>query len=125
MLKLTAASIGWYYKAIAVDVVNETLSGALEYARAISPTDTSEYINSHTKVDAQVSWEIVKGSIRNDSEHANIVEDGVLWRSYNYHKWPPRNASTVIYTWVGNRTYQRTLDIIKPVLETKLTNAKR
>lgn len=38
--------------------------------------------------------------IENDTSYALPVETGVKWQTFNYHRWPPTDASTVFKTWV-------------------------
>lgn len=112
-LKLSWWSIPAFYQRQAQKVINNLTTPMLNYAKQISPTDTWEYIDSREKIPTTsinwtVSWWIV-----NDSPHNLIIESWVKGRKYNYHKWPPRNSSTVIYSGVWNRTGQRTLDNIE------------
>lgn len=125
MLKLDVTSIWTFYESVAVKAIDQTLQEALDYAKAISPTETNEFVNSHKTQQARRVWWQVIWELVNDAPHANILEDGVQGKTYNYHKWPPRDQSTRIYSWVGNRTYQRTLDVMKPILERNLVNGSR
>lgn len=87
--------------------VNQSLEKRKDYAEMISPTDTWEYIRSHKIQEAVVIWNKIVWANVNDALDAFIVEFGARQLPVNRHKWPPRNAWTIIYRWVGANVYQR------------------
>jgi len=102
-----------YYEKKAMQSMTSLSKQMNEYAKQISPTDTGEYISNRKDEWAKKVWGKVEATISNATEYAWILETGVRGRAYNYHKWPPRKSSTRIYSGVGNRTAQRTLDFIQ------------
>jgi len=113
-----------HYAWIAKTAIDETLKLAKQYAEEMSPTDTWEFAASHKINPAQRKWDTIEWSLENNAKHARILETGVRGRIYKYHKWPPRDDSTVFFVWVGNRTYQRSIDKVRPILSAKFSNAK-
>ena len=104
-----------------IDAVNQTLEIAKTYAESISPTDTETFINNHEIIPAEFDWKRVVWMLVNKTPYAKILEFGVKGNTYNYHKGSRKNkARKVIYTWVGNRTYQRTLDATRFTFRKKL-----
>ncbi len=59
-------------------------------------------IESAEKTGTRFAWKVV-----NDVDHGKYVEFWVKSSSYNYHKWPPTNDSTIYYSWVGARMFTR------------------
>lgn len=103
--------------------VDRSLEVRKSYAEAISPTDTREYINAHKIKSAVIQWNKIIGANENDASDAFIVEFGASKSPVNRHKWPPRDASTVIYNGVWANVYQRTNFDTKKQVETILSNA--
>ena len=89
------------------------------YAEQISPTDTGTYIDSFdTKI--EFDWSTLQWILENNDPKASWVETGFQRNAVNWHKWPPRNESTVIYTGVGANVQQRTLNKFIPDIPKRL-----
>lgn len=112
-VKLDAQAIIKAYLQDQIDGMNVILVEWLQYLKQISPVDSGDYINRHKVKKAVIVWNQVIWVLYNDAKHARILEDWVQWRVYNYHKWPPRNPSTRIYSGIWNRTYTRTRDAMQ------------
>lgn len=100
----------------ATNAINDSLDILKQEAILLSPTDTKQFINNHVIEYAQNKGWIITWSLVNKTKskawfpYAVALEYWVGWKSYNYHKWPPADSTTVIYSWVGNRTYARASD---------------
>jgi hypothetical protein len=90
--------------------VNEWLEVLSKSIEEKSPTDTKKYIKWNKVIKAIKSWSKVIWKVYNDSEYWQKVEFGWRANAVNWHKWPPRNAWTRIFTWQGARVYTRTKD---------------
>lgn len=76
-----------------------------------TPTDTRNLYNSRKEEINEMPWRVEAiGYFDNEeAEYAEIVE-AWKWRAFNYHKWPPRDASTVFYSGVGAWMVRRSAD---------------
>ncbi len=104
----------WKYAKVAekklVNGFNEAIQLLREFAIEISPEDTSTFAQNHDIIDAKViNWKII-ATLENGTEYAFFLEYGVQWKEYNYYKGSKWWARINIYSWVGNRTYTRTID---------------
>lgn len=79
----------------------------VERAKELAPTDTRDYINSFKINKAKIEGTKIKSWITNSSKHAEWVETWFRKAPVNRHKWPPRTASTRIYTWIWANVQQR------------------
>lgn len=106
-----------------VDTVAHNMRGLVsdmeKYAKDISPTDTSEYINSF-KTDVDVYSDHVVWKIINDCEYASGVEFGFRRKPVDWHKWPPRDESTRFYHGVGANVQQRMVALFIPSIPKRL-----
>lgn len=75
---------------------------------SITPENTKTLLWNN-KSEVSVEKGKVIGKVSNDTPYAIYVEYWVEWKAYNYHK--PKG--TVAYTWVGNRTFARGIDMTK------------
>ena len=79
----------------------------------LSPTDTYEYILWNKIIPVIKKWNIIETWVINSSFHAYWVEYWFAdWKdmALKWHKWPPRDDSTVIYRWVWASPYRRSVD---------------
>lgn len=91
-----------------IDSINFGIELISQSVKEKTPTDTMQLINSNRispVVNDQYKYWV---KISNDTSYAKYVEYWVRWRSYNYHKWPPRSPSTRYYSWVGAKMFART-----------------
>jgi len=110
---LSNTSISNFYLRNVKSWIDKALKLRNEKMKVISPTDTGDYIRSHKTKQATISWNSVKWANINDSAHAFGVEFWFRKTPVNRHKWPPRNSSTVIYSGVGARVMNRTVEDTK------------
>jgi len=99
-----------------VNWVNKTINEMEDYAKQIAPTDTGEYVNSFKVEWAEIQGNAVVAKLINDAEYATGVETWFRQSPVNWHKGPPRNDSTIIYTWVWANVQQRTGEFGKTIL---------
>jgi len=103
-----------------VDWLNSIAFDYKDEVDRLTPEDTQELLHNNTVEPVRRIWKTLVSSVYNNTEYASIVEYGITWKDYNYHKpkW------TIMYTWEGNRTFARALDNIKEILIEKLSNKK-
>ena len=89
--------------------INQALRVIKAYAEKISPEDTKEFISNHQIKNAVDYWNKILWSLENNTPYAIYLECWVAGKRYNYHKWARKWPRNVIYTWVWNRTYTRTI----------------
>lgn len=119
-IKLT---VSWLTNAVlwtTIRWVNKSLWQMKTYAESIAPTDTWKYINSFEIEEATISWNKVIWILRNTDDKASWVESWFRQSPVNRHKWPPRNSSTRIFTWVWAQVQLRTAKYIAPILASNL-----
>lgn len=81
----------------------------------LSPTDTEKFIKNHKKSWIVRKWDVIETSIYNTTEYAWPLEIWV-WIPFNYHKWPRRWKRTIIYSWIWNKTFERTTNLTTPAI---------
>lgn len=75
-----------------------------------TPEDTWELIAWNRVINPSNDGWVIRASVENTVNHAEIVEFGV-WKVYNYHKWPKGSKRKIIRTWVGARMMSLTKDL--------------
>jgi hypothetical protein len=111
----------WFEKKIEWNIIlwiRKWLNLLLKELKKNTPEDTKEMVNSYKILDVVKRWNYYIWTIWNTADHSIYVEFGVDWRIYDYHK--PKWST--FYTWVWNRTFQRSLinaqdDIYKLIIE--------
>ena len=89
------------------EAIEEGLSIALDIAKdeidAQTPEDTRELVGNNSKSEIYVTWKEMLWTIYNTTAYAKVVEYGLSWRAFNYHKpkWE------VFYRGVGARMYSK------------------
>ena len=75
-------------------------------------------LNSYVIEKPRREWFRVIWSIKNTAPHAIYVEywRNIKWLSNKYHK-PKRS---VVYEWIGNRTFARAVDNVKNAIDGKI-----
>lgn len=95
--------------------VTEATELVTKEVKKISPKDTGAYEKSH-KSKVQVKKQQTIGTIESNLPYSDILEEGVKWKSYNYHRW-----KKVIYSGVWNKTYKRAREKLEQVIEKTVT----
>lgn len=95
--------------------VTEATEKVYKEVKRISPKDTGAYDKSH-KQKVQTKKTQIIGTIDSNLQYSEILEEGVKWKTYNYHRW-----RKTIFTGVWNQTYKRTYEKLEKEIEKTVT----